>query len=1060
MGGKGYQVQGGERRQVSVLFTDMAGYTAMVESMGEEQALPFTRKIHDMLTQVVLKHGGTVRSFAGDSIMAVFGVPTALEDAALRACRAALAIHAVFDATGDRLHGEFGVRPKMRVGISSGISVMAPVQGDDAAVTAVGTVVNLASRVQALASAGQSLICDATRRQVEWQTKLAFEGEHTIKGLTKAQKLWQLRAVYEGVTRFDASLARGLSPLVGRDVELDVLTEALERARQSLQVVDLVGEPGLGKSRLVFEFSRRALAAGGVVLSGYCVSDGQNVPFLPFLEAVRGAFRLRADDDPGEVEQKLGMGLHTAGLYSNENLGLMLNLFGLPAPDTALDGLDGVLVGLRTRDLLPALLHSLASQRRVVLLIEDIHWIDGVSQDLLQQLVTDAEHASLMILTTRRPEHVPAWKNARGVTSIALRPLAVSDLQTLIQGRLGVDGLPNKLVTHVAERAEGNPLFGEEILSLLLQQGSLQIEGGKVIFAANLGEIGLPVGVQNLLTARIDRLQPDDRALLQAAAVIGRRFDPGLLAMIGSRPEETGSALQRLQDRELVSREVDSSDYAFRHVLLRDTVYQGLLSTRREALHLAVALALEQRSGNRIAEMAETLANHFTLANRLPQAFAYTAMAGAKALGTFSVDEADQYFAAALAIYERDPHCTDDEQFGVFVANYGLCLNISMRVRTMLDVADKVGPVLKRIGDSRNHVHFLHHLVACLICAARYAQAQEAQNELTSMAARLGDAHSLAYSLTSEMALSCFYGTLPVEVFAAKRGQAEAVLASLDDAYLHNYLLAYLGFDKVCRGQVVEANALADQMIAEGNLRNDSRSLGYGTAMKALIALCTDDHEIALQMSEKALSVSRAQWERAIALSSRNASRIPLAISGATEEVLLYLEESERNQWTMMASGVEAMLGVAIVMQGRIGEGVRHLQKVIARRMAEGNSSNACWARLYLCEVYIAVLSGEGGASISVLLRNSLPLLGIILFGPRRIVEMIDIVRREPHFDPEGHYIARAEMIVGLLYKTRKKKPAAIHHLTEALRIVKPAGSSALRTRIEAALSALGASPG
>lgn len=1033
----------------------MVDYTATVEALGEDAALPFTRKLHALLTQAVQEQGGSVRSYAGDSIMAVFGTPAAQEDPALHACRAAVALHAALEAAGPDFEAEFGLRPVMRVGISSGVAIMAPVQGEDTAISAVGTVVNLASRVQGLAAGGQTLICDATRRQVEWQTDLSFDGEHAIKGVGRPQKLWRLRAVRERATRFDASVARGLSPLVGRAAEMSALLAALGRSRMARQVVDVVAEPGLGKTRLMFEFTQRAVAAGAMVMAGDCAASGRNVPFLPFLRVVRDAFRLREEDEPAEIAQKLEAGLLASGLSSPLNLGLMLNLLGLKAPEGALSGLDGVLIGLRTRDLLPQLLRAQMRDRPVVLLIEDAHWIDGMSQDLLTRLVRAPDTPNLMVVTTRRPEYALPYADLPGLTTLALRPLASEEVQALVQSRLGVSSLPEPLVAQVTGRAGGNPLFGEEILSLLLQQGALQVEGGQARFDPALGGSALPVGVQNLLTARIDGLTAEDRALLQVAAVIGPRFDPGLLATV--MPGETGAALQRLHALDLVRREAESADHAFRHVLLRDTVYEALLSDRRQALHLAVAEALERRSGNRLPEVAETLAHHYTRAGRPREAFAYTAMAGSKALGIYSLDVADQYFAQAMALYEADPSCTTDAEFIAFVADYGLCLNISMRVRTMLGLVDRIGPTLRRIGDSPQHVHFLHHLVVCLICSARYHRADEVRAEMMAMADRLGDTSARAYALVSDLALSCHFEPYPVEVFEAKRQQAEAALSRLDDAYLQNYLYAYLGFDKVSRGVVTEANALADQMIARGRARDDARSLGYGTAMKALIALCTDDYPTALQKSEEALTLARVEWERAIALASRNASLIALGIPGAGAEVEEYLTESAQNDWTMMSSGPEAMMGIARLMRGDIAGGIAHIRRTVARREAEGNTTGANWARMYLCEVYLRILSGGEKVPLAVLLRNFGALSRVLLFGERELLKMVRQVRANPHFAPDGHYIARVEMFLGLLAKAKKRDAAAIAHLSEALRIIDPAGQSAMRTRIETALADLGA---
>jgi class 3 adenylate cyclase len=1037
----------------------MVGYTATVESMGEDRALPFTRALHDLLSKAVKEHGGSVRSFAGDSVMAVFGADSFHEDPALRACRAAVAIHAAFDAHGDEFAARYAVRPGMRVGISSGVAVMAPEAGGDAALSAVGTVVNLASRVQALAVEGRTLISDATRRQVEWQTDLSFGGEHAIKGVGRPQKLWWLRAVRPGVTRFDASIARGLSPLVGRESEMAVLTAALKDAHERRQLVDLVGEPGMGKTRLAFEFTQRAEAGGALVLTGHCSPDGRDVPFLPFLEVVRDAFRLRADHEPEEIVRNLEAGLRVSGLYSRQNLGLLQNLLGLKAQEGALSGLDGVLIGLKTRDLLPQLLWAQTKANPVVVLIEDLHWIDKMSEDLLTRLAEEEDKANLLILTTRRPETALAYAGLPDMKTLVLPPLAADDLQKLLRSRTGSVSLPDVLVAKVTDRAGGNPLFGEEILSLIIQQGTVHDTEGSNLADEGPIEGGLPASVQNLLTVRIDRLGTDERTLLQVAAVIGPRFDPGLLEMAMSNwPGDLGATLQRLQDLDLVRREANSSNYVFRHVLLRDTVYAGLLADRRQALHLVVAEALERRSGGRLPEVAETLAFHFLRAGLTRQAFTYAVMAGRKALGIYSLDLAAGFFEQAMSIYESDPACTTNDDVVAFLSDYGLCLNISMRVRPMLALAEKVGPILSRSGDSPQHIHFLHHLVVCLICSSNYFRSNDIRNEMREMAARLGDDDSRAYALASDIALSCHFEPYAPEVFDAKRQEAEALVAKLDDAYLRNYLFAYLGYDKICRGLVAEANDLAEQMIARGTALNDARSLGYGTAMKALSALCTDDYPTALRESEAALGVARVAWETAIAVCSRKASLIPLGLPGASEEVEGFLRESAENNWTMMSSGPEAMLGVAMVMQGRIGEGIMHLKKTIARRESEGARGAADWSRMYLCEVYVSILSGEGEKPpLPVLLRNFGVLMKVMIIGPVEIRAMLSSVQSNAHFAKNGHYIARSEMLIGLLCKARKQKYAAITHLSKALAIIEPAGQSTMRSRIENALSELGA---
>lgn len=1045
-----------ERRQVSVLFVDAVGYTAIAEQLGEERTLAFVRVLYEIMSGAVREHGGVVRGFAGDGLMGLFGIPDAHEDVALRACRAAAAIHAAIARAADGIAARFGTRPVVRVGVSSGVVVMAAVEGEGASLSAIGDTVNLASRLESLATPGGTMICETTQRLVEWYAETSFDGEHRIKGKSRPQKVWRLEAVRDGVTRFDASLGRGLSPFVGRENELAALQDALRQARDSLRVIDLVAEPGLGKTRLVFEFQQQLRAGEVRLLTGHCTTDGRNTPFLPFLEITRSVFGIEPQDSPADIAGKLETVLRALGMQTAENLGLLMNLLGLAPPEGALAGLDGVLIGLRTRDLLPALLKAQCGASQVVLLFEDIHWIDSASGGILGALVESRDQPRLLVIGTRRPEYIPGWRDGAGVTTIALKPLDPGDIGHLLQSRLGVSSLPDALARQVTERAAGNPLFGEEILSFLIEQGTLRVDAGKADFSGTMAEGSLPASLQGLLATRTDRLPPEDRALLQAAATIGRRFDPALLALVAGNGDEVVTALQRLQAQDIVHRDAGSQDYVFKHVLLRDSVYQSLLTVRRAELHLKVAEALERRSEGRLAEVAETLAHHFALTDRSDAAFTYLAMAGSKALGVFSLDEADRYFAAALALHEREPACASDEQLAEMLARYALCSNISLRVRTMVDLAARFRPHLQRVGDSHHHVRFLHHYIASLVWSARFDDALAAQQELSAMAARLGDPQAAAYALVSEMSVGTYRNPVPIERHEARRQETEAALATVADAHLHNYYFAVLAWDQIIRGRTTEARKAIERLVNVGEAMNDPRSLGYAASMDALLAIVSDDYEAGLEKAELGIRIARAPFEMICATTARNSALVLLNRPGAIAEVERHLAVCQENGWIYHTAGPDSLLGIALAMNGQIGDGLRRIEEAIARREAEGLRAAADWARMFLCEVYLDILAPKGSASLGLVVRNIGALARVFVSGPKRIEQMLESVRTNPQFDREGHFMGRAEMILGLLHKAKKNRARAAEHLAEARRILGAFGPSPMLARVEAAWAEVG----
>ncbi|HEY1860455.1 MAG TPA: adenylate/guanylate cyclase domain-containing protein, partial [Gemmataceae bacterium] len=453
----------GERRQITVLFADMAGYTAVSEQLGEEGAYELIQPIYTIMADAVRELGGTVQDFTGDGIMALFGVPKALEDAPLRACRASLLIQQRLAEAMPTMETRFGFRPQMRIGINSGPAVVGRVgAGGAARVTAIGDTVNLASRLQTLAKPGTVLLSDATNQLVEGLVATDFLGAYGVKGKSEAQRVFRLDGVNEGATRFGASVRRGLTAFVGRDQELDRLEGCALEALSGVRVVDVVGEPGMGKSRLLHEFRQRIDRKRFSLLSGGCSPDGRQAAFLPFIEVVRSSFQIQAGTTQTDAARQLEAGLTTLTLDSAENRGLLLNLLGLSAPEGALAGLDAVMIGLRTRDLLLRLLTSRCWLKPTMLLLEDLHWIDSASEDLLARSAELEKQLPLLIVCSHRPEYQPQWL-PRDATTIPLAPLSTRATSDIVKSRLGQDTPPAALLEFVAERAGGNALFAEEI---------------------------------------------------------------------------------------------------------------------------------------------------------------------------------------------------------------------------------------------------------------------------------------------------------------------------------------------------------------------------------------------------------------------------------------------------------------------------------------------------------------------------------------------------------------------------------------------------------------------
>ena len=1045
-----------ERRQVSVLFSDLVGFTTFSERSGEEAAFTLMRSLATLMDDAVRGQGGVVQSFTGDGIMAVFGAPVALEDAPLRACRAALAILQQLDASGEDLKSKHGVRPQMRIGLNTGVAIVGKVQGGaDAAVTVLGDTVNVASRLQTLAEPDSVVMSEAMQRLVQGMVETSFTGEHQIKGKAEPQKLYRLDRIRQGAVRFEAAVSRGLSTFVGREREFELLERSLDKARSGLCVIDLAAEPGMGKSRLLYEFRQR-IGKGALFLTGSCSSDGQQTPFLPFIEVVRGSFRISVGEAEKEIAQKLEMGLTLLGLHSARNLGLLLHLLGLKAPEDALTGLDGVLIGLRTRELLQHLLEERCRLSPVVMMIEDLHWIDSVSEELLGKIIDRGGKLRLLLLTTRRAEYSPPWLDCAVVTTLPLEPLPTGDIRHLVQVRLGVETLPEALAWQVTEKAEGNPLFAEEITTFLTERGILRTVGGKLDFDASGMASVLPASVQGVLTARVDRLAPKDRALLQAASVIGRRFDPQLLVAVTDETE-IEARLAAMQTLDLVRAVSNSDDYEFKHALVRDALFHSLLSETRAELHLRIAEEIEHRSGNRLSEVAEVLAYHYSQTGSVEKAFAFLSMAGAKSLSVYSLDEASAHLSSALALLDKNPDCASDDQVADFLASYTLQLDLSVQFKVLIDVVRRYLVRIDRLGDDQRAVLIRHHYIFTLFWNARYREAAAVQRETSPIADRLGDNRSRAYALAGEIFVSIIISPKRLDEFEILKRETINAASNTADAYIQNITRWVIGWEEFHRGRMMHARASARELIQVGSLLDDPRSTGLGLALLAWIALGSDSYAEALEYSERSLAVAVTPWDRNYSTIGKGCA---LVLLRQTEEGAKLLEQ-DRHRCLIDGDlyalvGSDAIVGLCKIFQGRIREGIHIIEEAILRREKDGYRVAADWYRGFLAEVYLQVIAGEERLPLRVLLRNIPILLRTIFTASSRIQTLMTHVLDNPNFDPAGHHMGRAQMILGLLYKAKKKRALAVQHLTEAKRIFSQFGHTPVLARVETALAGLG----
>ena len=601
----------GERKQVTVLFADIKDSTELIRDLDPEAAQQLLDPALHIMMDAVHRYEGTVNQVLGDGIMALFGAPLAHEDHALRACYAALSMQAAMHEPTETVRRAHGIEMRLRVGLNSGEVVVRAIGNDlHMDYSAVGQTTHLAARMEQLATPGTIRLTTATLRLVEGVVQVQALGPIPIKGVTEPVEVFELVGASTLRRRLQAAVARGLTRFVGREAELAALRQAIEQAGAGHgQVVAAVGEAGVGKSRLVYEFVRSHHTPGWRVLESASVSYGKATPYFPVVDLLKRYAHVEDGDEPRAVRAKVTGQVLTLDETLQETVPALLWLLDVLPDDSPFRTLEPPQRRQRTLEALKRVLLRESQVQPLLLVFEDLHWIDAETQALLDSLIDSLPTARLLLLVNYRPEYQHGWGSKTYYTQLRLDPLPPASAEAVLDALLGQDPSLTPLKRLLIKRTEGNPFFLEESVRTLVETGVLVGEPGAYRLAQSPATIQVPATVQAVLAARIDRLPPEEKQLLQAAAVIGTEVPLPLLQAIAELPEAAlHRGLAHLQAAEFLyeTRLFPERAYTFKHALTQQVAYQSLLTSTRQRYHaqLAQALAAQSRDGGDAARTA------------------------------------------------------------------------------------------------------------------------------------------------------------------------------------------------------------------------------------------------------------------------------------------------------------------------------------------------------------------------------------------------------------------------------------------------------------------------
>src|SRR5262245_23927781 len=680
----------GERKQVTVLFADVKGSMDLAEGLDLEEWHRVMDRFFTILAAGVHRFEGTVNQFTGDGIMALFGAPIAHEDHAQRACWAALHLQESLRAYADELRRTRGLNFSVRMGLNSGDVVVGQI-GDDLRMdyTAQGHTVGLAQRTEQLAEAGRIYLTEHTAALVGGYFRLRDLGTFTLKGVRHPVHIHELEGAGASRTRFDVARARGFSRFVGRADEMAAVEAAMAPAFEGRgRVIGVVGEPGVGKSRLCHEVTERARARGVPVHIAHCVAHGKMIPFLPVLELMRDFFGVSEQDGDEAARRKIAGTLLLLDQALTDDLPLVFDFLGVADPADPPLRMDPEARQRRLFALMKRGAQARSRREPELLLLEDLHWIDGGSAPFVETLVDAVAGTRTLLLVTFRPEYHAGWMQNLHYLQLPLLPLGPEASSELLRELLGSDPSLAGLTERIAERTAGNPFFAEEIVQALADAGSLDGSKGAYRLRAPVETLVLPASVQVVLGARIDRLPEREKHVLQTAAVIGKEFGEPVLRRVEGLPEaELAAALRALSQAELVYETAlyPEAEYTFKHPLTQEVAYGSQLGERRKRVHAAVARAIEATSAEKLDEQAALLAHHWERAGEALVAANWLARA-AEWAGARDREAMNRHWARVRALLVDVPESAETRALGV-VARSRMIHNVILLGDAGMDTA-------------------------------------------------------------------------------------------------------------------------------------------------------------------------------------------------------------------------------------------------------------------------------------------------------------------------------------------------------------------------------------
>lgn len=1003
----------------------------MSMSLGPERTYEMLGDVMSVARIEIEKFGGHIIEYAGDAVFAVFGAPTAVENASLDACRASLSIQEEMARQLNRLKRNYDVEPKFRIGLAGGSVVFGSLGHDEGIdVNVLGDAVNLATRLEKMTQAGRVVCSDAILTQVEGFVATESQEVRDLKGFSGNHTLHRIISLNDKVSEFEGRMRRGAGVFLGREKELERLDLWVSQKTQMRPLIDVSGPAGVGKSRLLYEFTSK-LAPSRRVVIGQCNLNIQQSTLAPILEIIRTALDLQKGFSAVQVTerlQKIAPEPHGGLPYLVQLLG------GFDRSGLEFNSETAISVRLLCRSILGAI----ARREKCVFLIEDVHWIDPISEQLIHSLLDLEDAGDLKVIATRR-SHIPcAWTDDTRAEKLTVEPLGQQEVYALICNILKARDASNELVKLVTVKSENNPLFVEEILRYLQFADGIKLEEETAVLVPGNYENIVSGNLQHLVLSRFDALPEQDRAILVLAAAKGRQFSAKFLESCSADGTDISGCFERAARAGLIELDPTGTDedWRFSHALIGDAIYQSLLGARRREIHGILAMALEANSGNRSNFLADELAVHFQAAGNTKKAVHYLWRSAEHAFEVFSVIHVDAQLTAAFDLIEEEPAIVTDDEFGEMLFLWGRTLDIFGNFRKQTAVMEHHLPRLERLGPSEL-LSMCTSMKALARChAADFERANSIVQKSLQMAEDLGAEIPKIWAQVVQMRINvdAGFGSLDETIELYKK--VKPVAESLSDSHLIQLSTYIMTAGHRSAGALKKANEHTEWLRVYGETNNSTRAMALASWAKVLTHLVRDELDEAVDEAEINLRNTippTADWR--VATAGKIVAQLKRGDPGIEPDALLpHMEVTSAFEDASLGNALLCQYWIQFLSRGEIRKGWKGLLQ--SEQDIQGAVSPEM-RRFFLIVKgeFLLAVSGivpSEGPSPKLSLRDILFALRLRIGAKKKAEEFLNqFLELAP--TETGYFVARVKRNLGLLARSKGDEQKAIELFDESV---------------------------